>query len=310
VTGAGGYIGGRLVEPLRAAGWDVHGVVREPTPRLDIGQTVCDLAHTDRDALIGACDGAETIVHLAGENEVAAAREPASALASTLVATENISEACAAAGVKRLVYMSTVHVYGERMQPGATLTEEMRVEPRSAYAISRLASEHVAASLARGNYELVILRLTNSVGAPDHPSVDRWSLVANDLCRQGAVNGTLELRTSGMQWRDFVALGDVCHSITAACRAQDPILRPGTYNLGSGRPTTVRGLAEMIQDAFASQTGTRPELRAPAPESDPPQPYRVSIERGAESGMRLDGALEDAVAETVGFCLEHRKELA
>lgn len=310
MTGAGGYIGGRLVEPLRAAGWDVHGVVREPTPRLDIEQTVCDLAHADRDALIGACDGAETIVHLAGENEVAAAREPASALASTLVAAENISEACAAAGVKRLVYMSTVHVYGERMQPGVTLTEEMRPEPRSAYAISRLASEHVAASLARGNYELVILRLTNSVGAPDDPSVDRWSLVANDLCRQGALEGRLTLRTSGLQWRDFVALRDVCDGITSACRAVDPILRPGTYNLGSGHPTTVRGLAGMIQSAFEQETGTRPELVAPPPDGDAPEPYRVSVELAARDGLSLHGRLEDAVQETVRFCLDYREDLA
>src|SRR5581483_5898779 len=119
------------------------------------------------------------VVHLAGADEVVASRRPAAALANTVVATERVAEACASAGVRRLVYLSTMHVYGDRIVPGAVLDEEMRVEPRSTYAISRLASEHVVKGFSRGAYELVTFRLTNSLGAPDDPSVDRWSLVAN-----------------------------------------------------------------------------------------------------------------------------------
>jgi UDP-glucose 4-epimerase len=309
ITGAGGYIGGRLVATLRDAGWQVHGLVREPAPRLGIEQTVCDLADPEPGALAAACEGAETVVHLAGENEVIAAEHPAAALAETVVATEKLSEACAEASVRRLVYMSTVHVYGARIAPGVTLTEDMRAEPRSVYAISRLTSEHVAAGLAEGTYELVILRLSNSVGAPDDPSVDRWSLVANDLSRQGATTGQLELRSSGAQWRDFVPLRSVCEALATASRAADSVLPPGTYNLASGKPLMIRALAGMIQDEFERQTGGRPALRAPDPEPNPPEPYYVSVERAAQHGIRLAGSLRDAVADTVRFCLDHREEL-
>jgi UDP-glucose 4-epimerase len=310
LTGASGYIGGRLIGQLLGAGWDVHGVVREATPRLGIEQTICDLS-TEAAAgpLAAACEGAETLIHLAGDNEVIAALEPAEALGATVVATERVSQACVEAGVRRLVYMSTVHVYGARITPAAELTEEMRVEPRSAYAISRLASEHVAAAIAGGTCEPVIFRLTNSVGAPAHPSVDRWMLVANDLCRQGALTGRLTLRSSGVQWRDFVALTDVCAALTSAARSADPVLPPGTYNLGSGRPTPVRALAAMIQDAFERETGSRPELHAPEPAPAPPGPYHVSVERAARYGLRLQQPLAAAVTETVRFCLDHREEL-
>lgn len=311
LTGASGYIGGRLVGRLLDAGWDVHGVVREAAPRLGIEQTVCDLASEDAAAaLSAACEGAETVVHLAGENEVIATRKPAEALASTVVATEKVSEACVQARVRRLLYLSTVHVYGSRIVPGVELVEDMRLEPRSAYAISRLASEHVAAALARDAYELVVFRLTNSVGAPDHPSVDRWMLVANDLCRQGAVTGDLRLKSSGTQWRDFVAVSEVCATIATAARASNPVLPAGTYNLGSARPTTVRALATMIQDAFQHETGRRPELHAPEPEPNPPGPYHVSVQRAARYGLRLQQPLAEPVAETVRFCLQHREELA
>ncbi len=310
VTGAAGYIGGQLIKALSAGGSTVHAVVREPAPRLEVAQTVCDISHEQsREPLRAACEGAQTVVHLAGENELMAARTPAAALASTVVATERLSEVCVEARIKRLVYMSTIHVYGARIRPGATLQERMRVEPRSAYAISRLASEHVAATLA-GSLELVILRLTNSVGAPDHPSVERWSLVANDLCRQGALRGRLELHTPGTQWRDFVALGDVCAGIVRASASSEPAVSPGTYNFGSGRPTTVRQLAGMIQDAFQQQTGTRPRLLAPKPTAEAPSPYSVSVQLAAEQGLEARTDLREAVAETVGFCLEHREELA
>ncbi|HUE25235.1 MAG TPA: NAD-dependent epimerase/dehydratase family protein, partial [Solirubrobacteraceae bacterium] len=107
LTGANGYIGGRLVPELLSDGWDVHAVVRDPAPALAVEQTVCDLAGAGADAaLASACEGADTIVHLAGEDEVLAAREPAAALAATVVATEKVAGACAASSAKRLVYMS------------------------------------------------------------------------------------------------------------------------------------------------------------------------------------------------------------
>ena len=310
VTGAAGYVGGRLVRTLRDEGREVHAVVPEPAPRLGVEQTVCDLAEAGVDELSAACEGAEAIVHLAGDNEVVAARRPAAAMARTVVATEQLVEAAAGARVPRLIYMSTVHVFGERMREGAVLTEDLRPEPRSSYAISRLASEHLAAMLTASGADLVVLRLTNAVGAPDDPAVDRWTLVANDLCRQGAVEGRLTLRSSGVQWRDFVPLGDVCEMISAACRGPDPRLPPGTYNLASGRPTTVRALAEMIQDAFERHSGRRPELRAPEPGPERPDPYHVSVDRLAAHGLRATTDLADAVDETVRFCLEHREALA
>lgn len=308
VTGAGGYVGSGLVGTLESEGWEVRAAGRERAGHLDVEQVVGDLAG-DPDAAQAACEGVDAVVHLAGDNEVIAARDPAFALGATVLATERLAEAVRATGVKRLVYMSTMHVYGERIAEGAVLTEEMRPEPRAVYAIARLASEHVAASLAAKGTEVVVLRLTNSLGAPAHPAVDRWTLVANDLCRQGVFDGRLELRSSGLQWRDFVALQDVRAIVAAACRAEPAVLPPGTYNLGSGTPMTVRALAELVQDAFERRTGDRPELSAPAHEGPEPEPYWVSVERAAEHGLRAETPVGQAVDETVAFCIEHKEAL-
>jgi UDP-glucose 4-epimerase len=196
------------------------------------------------------------------------------------------------------------------MSEGAVLTEDLRPEPRSSYAISRLASEHVAATLSASTGDVVVLRLSNAVGAPVDPSVDRWTLVANDLCRQGVVTGSLELRSSGVQYRDFIPLADVHRIIAGACQTEPPVLPAGTYNMASGRPTTVRRLAELVQEAFERATGTRPELRAPEPGPSRPEPYHVSVELAANHGLRSQTSLEEAIEETVRFCVQHREALA
>lgn len=307
MTGAGGYVGSGLVGTLVDEGFDVRTAMRDPASHLDVEQVVGDIAR-DPDAASRACEGVDTVVHLAGDNEVVAARDPVFALGGTVLATERLVEAAAAADIKRFVYMSTIHVYGLRMTEGATLTEDLRPEPRAPYAIARLASEHLAASLGRVGTEVVVLRLTNSLGAPAHPAVDRWTLVSNDLCRQGALTGELELRSSGLQWRDFVALHDVRQVVAAACRDGGAV-PPGTYNLGSGKPMTIRQLAALVQDAFERETGTRPDLRAPEPEGRAPEPYFVSVERLAAHGLGTETPIADAVGDTVKFCIEYKEVL-
>jgi len=246
----------------------------------------------------------DAIVHLAAPNEAIAVSNPEQALAETVTATQRLAAAAVAARVRRFVYVSTVHVYGETMAHRREISEDAVPEPRGAYAIARLASEHVLSTAARDGIEVVILRLTNSVGAPAHPSVQRWTLVANDLCRQAVVDESLKLRSDGTQWRDFVPLVDVCRALTtAACTARPG---PGTYNLGSGTPMTVRDLARMVQDSVERHTGKRPRLHAPDPAAAPAPPCVVRTERLARAGLTLTGSVAEAVDETVEFCLANK----
>jgi UDP-glucose 4-epimerase len=262
-----------------------------------------DLAN-EPERLRDAVDGADAVVHLAGVNEAVAAAEPDRALAETVVTARRVGAACTAAGVGRIVYVSTVHVYGAALDPGATVTENTVPEPRSVYAVARLAVEHL---IAGAGIDAVALRLTNGVGAPVAPQVDRWSLVANDLCRQAVTEGELHLRTDGLQWRDFVALDDVCRVLAAAV---DPArVAPGTYNFGSGAPCTVRALAELVADVVDTETGTKPPLRAPEPLGEPVAPYVVSSRRLDAFGLQSALPLRSAIEQTVRFCVAHRDAL-
>lgn len=305
VTGASGYVGSRLVATLEAAGHEVRALVRKRVDYLpEAQQHEIDLADGGA-GLTDAFDGVASVVHLAGLNEVIASREPDRALAETAVASRHVATAARAAHVPRLVYVSTVHVYGALLTDGAVISEDLPPEPRSGYAVARLASEHLIQE--GGSLDTVVLRLSNAVGAPADVGVDRWSLVATDLSRQAVVDGTLTLRSSGRQWRDFIALTDVCRIVTAAAGGA---VAPGTYNLASGRSATVRQLAELVQERVEARTGTRPELIAPAHTGPVPVAYRVSVDRLAGQGLTADTPLVEAVDELVGFCIDHAPELS
>lgn len=297
VTGGGGFLGSRLVADLAHAGTPPRALLRTRLPWLGSSdQHVVDLLEPVG-VIATALEGCSAVVHLAGHNEVVAARDPDRALAETLVAARHLVEASTAAGVERVVFVSTVHVYGDALRPGAQIDEDVAPAPRGVYAIARLAAEHLIA----GGPDAVILRLTNAVGAPAHVDVDRWTLVAAELCRSAVESGELVLRSTGQQWRDFIGLADVVRAITMCV---DPTsVAAGTYNLASGRSTTVRHLAELVQDRVETRTGRRPELKAPARDGADPEAYRIDPTRLTEVGFHASQPLADAVDEIIDLCL-------
>ncbi len=307
VVGAGGFVGGRLVQHLRQTGADVVPISRHPCPWLGEGNIALDLIEEPASAVDRAIAGAAVVIDLVGHNEVVAATEPERALTETVTMSHRLAEAMHRNGTPRVVYLSSVHVYGAALEPAAVITENTVPRPRSGYAIARLTSEHVLASRLAGAADVVVLRLTNSVGAPASPELDRWTALVNDLCRQAAHSGSLVLNSPGLQQRDWVSLGDACGAIAAACH---PTTVPaGTYNLGSGVSKSVRAMAELVADAWDATTQERPLIEAPTAREAAPEPYQVDIQRLASLGIRLDTPIATAVAEMVKFCLVHRNRL-
>ncbi len=308
VTGAGGYLGGRLVRHLvERADCEVVAGTRRHHPWLEPAEQLRVAPEAAVEELVPTMSRAEAVVHLAAPSAEAMRAEPDASFGLAVAGARHLALACRAAGVGRLVYVSTAHVYGTAMLPGATLTESVAPEPRDHYALARLASEHAAAAATGGEVELVVLRLANCVGAPLDPSISQWTLVANDLCRQAATTGCLRLLTHGLQWRDFLAIDDACRAIEAAaglCGEGAAALPPGLYNCGSGVPRTVRGLAGLVQDAWERATGERPPLEAPERPAAPPLPWRLSTERLGARGFTPSTTLEEALDETVAACLD------
>jgi UDP-glucose 4-epimerase len=307
VTGAGGYLGGRIVRALAVRpDCQVRAGVRRHVPWIEPVEQVIVIPDDELPNLVTTISGTDALIHLAVPNEIAMSSRPDKELASALSGARRIAEACRRAGVSRIVYASTVHVYGAAMTPGAELTEEVLPAPRDHYAIARLASEYIISAAAQSEVEVVILRLTNVVGAPADPAIARWSLLANDLCRQASTYGVLRLRTHGMQCRDFLSMADACRLVEAATglpvEGVAPV-PPSTYNGGSGRSMTVRDLAGLVQDAWERRSGRRPPLIAPDPPATIPALWRLSIGRLRSLGFEPSSTIDSALDETVCCCL-------
>jgi len=314
VTGAGGYLGAAVtVAASRVA--TVRPVTRRPSPWLPGEVLLCDDLVAAAEA---AVEGADAVVHLAGANEIASRDDPDGALAATARLARAVGEACRRQNVARLVYVSTIHVYGAALAGTAGISEELIPKPRSVYSITRLACEHLLASTV-GDEALVVLRLSNAVGAPADSSIDRWSLLANDLCRRAAAGLPLELRTPGGQ-RDFIALSDVGRIVVAACYPER--VDAGTYNLASGSTMTVAEMASLVAEESEKAGMGRPEIIGvhegfpqmshgqdrpqgrigPVPTAAVDKRYRIDTSRLASSGLSAEVPLATAVAETLQMC--------
>ncbi len=204
--------------------------------------------------------------------------------------TAVLLEAMGHSGVPRLVLASSMVVYGEgaydcaehgRVRPAprtpqdlsaglfeprcprcarelstATVTEDAPLDPRNAYAVSKLAQEHLAATWARMTGGSAVALRYHNVYGPRMPRDTPYSGVAA-IFRSALESGRPpQVFEDGGQRRDFVHVHDVARANLAALDAGQPgALR--AFNVASGEPHTVGEMASALAGAFG---GPAPEV--------------------------------------------------
>jgi nucleoside-diphosphate-sugar epimerase len=151
ITGAGGFIGGRIVEVMHQLGTDrVRAGLRRwgsgaRVGRLPVELVLCDVREDDQ--LRRALDGVTHVVHCArGEDS------------TTVDGTRKLLTAAKASGVRRVVHLSTVDVYG---MPEGTVDESRPLTTTGrAYGDSKIEAERACQDLAAQGLPATILRPT------------------------------------------------------------------------------------------------------------------------------------------------------
>lgn len=163
VTGAGGFVGRRLVAALAEQGASVRSFVRRPLAGAMGEIAIGDV--TAPETLAAATAGCEVVVHCAHGGGDAAECHRINALG-----TAHVLAAAAAAGVRRVVHLSTWRVHGRRLP--ADVHEDLPVVSRgNPYDVSKARAEALAFDCARRRgVELVVLRPTIVYG----PSCGPW----------------------------------------------------------------------------------------------------------------------------------------
>jgi len=305
ITGGMGFVGGRVAQSLSAAfptAEIVIGsrVIRESPSWLPNAQVVQIDWHSLK-SLISACDGVNTLVHLAGLSDIDCLNNPILALEINALNTARLIQAARKTGVKRVIYFSTAHVYSNNLV--GDIDERTLPKGRSPYATSHLAAESLVLAAADAGIGAVVLRLSNSFGVPAHSEVNAWRLLINDLCRQAVMSRRLTLRSRGLQRRDFVTLKDVSRVVFHMTNLSNDQIGDGLFNVGSGKSERVIDMARLVQARCAKILEYHPVIIRPEHvETDESPELNFHIEKLLSTGFRLGNSAVLEIDETLRMC--------
>jgi dTDP-L-rhamnose 4-epimerase len=297
---------------------DVHGV---PVLRADV---------RDRSAVAAALDGIDAVVHQAAMVGMGVdLGDLPDYVGCNDLGTAVLLAEMARQGVHRLVLASSMVVYGEgayrcpddgparpaarsvadlaagRFEPAcpacgrdltpALVDEDAVVDPRSVYAATKLAQEHLSAAWARQTGGAVAALRYHNVYGPGMPKDTPYSGVAAIFRSALEAGRAPRVFEDGGQRRDFVQVSDVARANLAALDATAGRLTGfRAYNIASGRPTTVGEMAAALADALG---GPRPVVTGEFRLGDVRHITASPARATAELGFTAATGLADGVAE-------------
>jgi UDP-glucose 4-epimerase len=294
ITGAAGFLGSSLANQLAREGHQVRGIddlsTGDPQALVpDVHFTRGDVS--DRPKLWTLLQEVDVVYHLAARVSV-----PESVLYPrdynnvNVGGTVALMEAMRDVGVRRVVLASSGAVYGDLGVQ--TLTESITPNPRSPYAVSKLAAEYYVRTIGGlWGIETVSLRIFNAYGPGQHLPASHPPVVPHYL-KQALRGGTLVAHGDGSQTRDYVYVDDVISALVAAATA--PNVNGLVINVGSGVETSIRDLIKTVLDVTggkaeviynAQTSGGVSRMRADLTLAQEKLSYRPSIK--LDDGLRL-----------------------
>jgi UDP-glucose 4-epimerase len=252
VVGGAGLIGSHTVDCLlkedikevvvydnfvRGTRENLANALKDPRVRIyDVGG---DIMQTD--ILQSAFDGADGVFHLSALWLLQCHEYPRTAFDVNVRGTFNVMEACVAKGIKRLVYSSSASVYGDAVEE--PMTEEHPFNNKNFYGATKIAGEAMLRAFHhRYGLNFVGLRYMNVYGPRQdyhgaYIAVIMKMLDAIDKGESPTIMG------DGSEAFDFVAVED-CGLANVCAMEADAV--DSFYNVGTGKRTSLKELAEML----------------------------------------------------------------
>ena len=248
ITGATGFVGGRLAERLRQRGDEVVCLVRSPEKAKALEAAGCTLVRgdlKDAEAIRKGTEGCDAVFHVAADYRVGLRPSSQDSMTDTNVGgtTRVLDAAAATPTVKKVVYVSSLVVNGNTR---GKVVDETYVHPgdghTSHYEKTKLEAHEVAERKAAEGVPVVIVQPGSIYGKGD-------TSVTGGIIEQAA-RGKLPMVSFADMGLTMVHVDDVIDGILAAYEKG----RPGeSYHLG-GERVTMRQLV----DAAAEAGGNKP----------------------------------------------------
>lgn len=278
---------------------NLAGALRDPRVKVfDIGGDI-----TQTDILEVALDGADGVFHLAALWLLQCHEFPRSAFEVNVRGTFNVMEACVRKGVKRLVYSSSASVYGDAVEE--PMTEDHPFNNKNFYGATKICGEAMLRAFHfRYGLTYVGLRYMNVYGPRQDYNGAYIAVIMKMLDAIDRGEGPTVLG-DGSEAFDFVAVEDCGLANVCAMRADTT---DRYYNVGTGRRTSLRELAEMLLEL----TGCRQPIKY-APRSQATLvrnrigcPKRAAAEIGFTAQLDLNEGLKRLIEWRAG----HKAEVA
>ena len=246
ITGGLGYLGGRIAKHL-VTNTDqkvVLGTRNSGNHSLKLKD--CDLIKMDmsnKNDLDAGCKGIHTIIHLAAMNVSQCQEDPERASVINTEGTLNLLESAYRNNVGKFIYFSTAHIYGSPLQ--GVLNESSIPDPKHPYSMThKKAEDYVLEFNDDEKLTGVVLRLSNSIGAPVDLTADCWMLVTNSFCKQAVLKKKIFIAGDCQSTRDFIPITSI--ELLVSQLVDITIIEERIINVGSGFSMTILELAQLI----------------------------------------------------------------
>jgi dihydroflavonol-4-reductase len=252
VTGGTGFIGSRVIKRLRARGDEVMALVRTPSKAGDLLDSGVEMVEGDlssNDAIKRGMEGADAVFHIGAVYKVGIPKKDRPELWDANVeGTKRVLDAAAAAGVQKVVYVSTGNVFGDTKGEVVDETYQRDLDDgflsyydETKYRSHELVQERIAAGAP-----IVIVQPGVVYGPGDHSEIGN---LINQL-----QSGKLKMRMFPKAGYNFVFVDDVAEGIVLA---YDKGQVGESYLLGGQL-----GTMDDLYDATAEALGKKPPKMA------------------------------------------------
>jgi nucleoside-diphosphate-sugar epimerase len=249
ITGATGFIGGRLAEATCALGVPTVAVVRQWSRAARLSRLPVDLAAADildAESMRRAMAGCEVVFHCAVDFR----RTGRAHRRSSVTGTRNVLQTALDAGVRRVVYLSTTAVFGRTPPPGVLAEDAATSRTGAMYGDAKLDAERIALDYHRRGLPVAILRPTIVYGPFSRTWVEEFAAAIRD--------GRMVLVNGGAGTCNALYVDNLVEAMLLAAR--HPAAPGEIFHISDARTVTWREFLEALARALGEEYLPLPEM--------------------------------------------------
>ena len=305
ITGGFGFLGGRLGQFLSNDYSIILGTrFNQKAPSWLPAAKVSIIDWCNEHSLNASCESVDVIIHASGLNAQECIENPKKALLVNGVYTQNLVKAAVNQSVKKIIYLSTAHVYHQNLNN--IITEETPTINTHPYATSHVAGEDAILNTNKdAKIEGLVCRIANIFGSPVNKTVNCWMLLVNDLCKQAVVEKSLKLNSNSEVVRDFVTSQDFCSAIKFLIEKK---VKGNVINIGSGKSSTIGEMASRIQTNCLSVLGFKPPIVFKNKSSAMKNILDYQTNYLNNAGFKFINDFDEEIKDLIRFCVKNKDQ--